>query len=1039
MTSFVQVAVNEQHGARQLDYVLAAEFDSGVGEGGSEVVSVYDGRAYVTNGAEGRIDIFDIAGGTLVGSVDLTTVDGFAGVQSVSVSKAGIAAAIDIENVEIASEPMLEGKGGWTASPLLTVGATLENGYTPVGVYDGIGATLLDDSTVRIYTNHELASDAGQTYDADGIELTGARISYFDIDRTTLSIKDGGNAIEQIVDAAGNVATDTSFTFEDKPGFERFCSGALFEAGQFDGRGLVDKIYFAGEETGGSFSGVGGAEWALDTATGTLYALPALGRGAWENVTEVDTGTDSHVAFVLGDDTSPFDANGDGISEAAPMYLYVGEKSSDANAGFLARNGLEDGKLYVFVPSDASKTDPESYRIGDPALAGTWVELDNSPNPALADENGANGYDEFGYPTQKNLWTQAAAAGAFGFSRPEDVATNPADGSEIVLASTGRPGDFGGLDNAGEVYRMKIDFTAFPTTGEIVGTLDVIYDGDSDPAQLLRSPDNVDWADDGHLYVQEDAAGDNLFGEGAINPEDAGVVRIDPETGAVTRIAEIDQSRVYPIGAVDENVAETGHIEVGAWESSGILDVSELFGYAGGSLFLSDIQSHSLDDQDRYDTEGPAGLLTDDQLVEGGQLTFLAAPGVDITVQDPVDPSYAQNGVIALYDLAGSPLEAYEIGNLPDMLTFSKNGKKIYVANEGEAQDLQDPAGSISIIHVKTGKVETFGFEAFDDQVDALRAEGVRILPGQLPSTDFEPEYIAEGSNGKLFVTLQEANAVAVFDQKAKLFIDILPLGVADHSLPGFGLDASDKGAVIDITNLPVFGLHMPDAIAAVKIGGEQYFLTANEGDDRGESVRVEDITLDPTVFPDAAKLQNENVLGRLNVSSIDGDTDGDGDYEALYAYGSRSFNIYTEEGDLVFSSGDDFEQIIAATRVPNAFNNDGFPSDAPGVVDDGRSDNKGPEPEGIATGKINGDTFAFIGLERDSGVMIYNITDPENATFVDYIDGYAAGDIGPEVVKFVPANESTSGEAQIAVSYEISGTTAIYDLSLDGFATHLV
>ncbi len=1022
-----------------LRFALAAQLDSGSGEGGSEVVSVYDGRAYVTNGAEDRIDVFDIACGKAVCSIDLSDLPGYGGVNSVSASKNGIAVAVETVNTEIASGPMLVGENGWTTAPVFTVGATLGNGYTPVGVLDGIGATRIDEDTVRIYVNHELGSDAGESYEVDGIELTGARISYFDIDRQTLSITDGGIAIEHIVDAAGNVATDTSFTFEDKPGFERFCSGALFEAGQFEGRGLVDRIYMAGEETGGAFSGVGGSTWALDTATGTMYALPSLGRGAWENVTQVDTGTESHVAFIMGDDTSPFDADGDGVSEAAPMFLYVGEKSTDPDAGFLARNGLEGGSIYVFVPDDASKIDPESYSVGDPALPGTWVALDNTPDPALADESGANGYDEFGYPTQKNLWTQAEAAGAFRFSRPEDVSTNPEDGSEIVLASTGVPEDFNGADNAGEVYTMKIDFSALASTGAIGGTLDSIYDGDSDPDQTLRSPDNLDWADDGKIYVQEDRAGDDLFGDGAINPDDAGVVRLDPLTGDAVRIANIDQSAISPVGAVDENVADSGAIDVGDWESSGILDVSGLFGHAGGSLFLADVQAHSLDDQERFDPEGPGGLLTDDALVEGGQLTFLAAPGTAILVEDPVDPEYARNGLVALYNLDGSLKETFEVGNLPDMVTFSKNGSRIFVANEGEAQDLQDPAGSISIINVKNGKVGTYGFEAFDARVDELREAGVRIFPDQLPSTDFEPEYIAEGRKGKLYVTLQEANAVAVFDQKEKAFTDIIALGAADHSIEGFGLDASDRDGAINIAALPVYGLHMPDAIATAVIGGEGYFLTANEGDDRGENVRVEDIDLDPTAFPNAAELQDEAVLGRLNVSSIDGDTDGDGDYDALYAYGSRSFTIFDETGKLVFSSGDEFEQVIARERVPNAFNNDAFPSDDPDVVDDGRSDNKGPEPEAIAIGEIDGDTFAFIGLERDSGVMIYNISDPENSEFVDYIDGYAAGDVGPEVIKFISADESTSGEAQIAISYEISGTTAVYNLSVDGSAAPLI
>jgi Ca2+-binding RTX toxin-like protein len=221
----------------------------------------------------------------------------------------------------------------------------------------------------------------------------------------------------------------------------------------------------------------------------------------------------------------------------------------------------------------------------------------------------------------------------------------------------------------------------------------------------------------------------------------------------------------------------------------------------------------------------------------------------------------------------------------------------------------------------------------------------------------------------------------------------------------------------------------MPDAIATAEIGGTTYLLTANEGDARDENLRVKDVTLDPTAFPDAAALQDDAELGRLTISSIDGDTDGDGDYDALYAYGSRSFTIFDTDGTGVFDSGDDFEQLIAANRVPNAFNNDDFPSDDPGTLDENRSDNKGPEPEAIAVSEVDGRTLAFIGLERDSGVMIYDISDPAQSAFLDYIDSAALDHFGPEVIDFIAARDSASGLARIAVSYEISGTTALYEL----------
>ncbi len=267
---------------------------------------------------------------------------------------------------------------------------------------------------------------------------------------------------------------------------------------------------------------------------------------------------------------------------------------------------------------------------------------------------------------------------------------------------------------------------------------------------------------------------------------------------------------------------------------------------------------------------------------------------------------------------------------------------------------------------------------------------------------------------------------------------DIIGLGVKDHSVEGNGIDASDRDDAINIETYPVFGLFMPDAIASYEFDGVNYFVTANEGDARDEDARVEDLDLDPTAFPNAAELQLEENLGRLEVSTIDGDTDGDGDFDELYAYGARSFTIFDAEGNLIFDSGDDFEQ-ITAELIPEFFNST---NDENGSFDS-RSDAKGPEPEGVVIGEVDGRTFAFIGLERVGGIMVYDITNPAEASFVDYLnnrnfdveaelaDGStnpAVGDLGPEGLTFISAEDSPTGEALLAVSNEVSGTTTLYE-----------
>lgn len=385
-------------------------------------------------------------------------------------------------------------------------------------------------------------------------------------------------------------------------------------------------------------------------------------------------------------------------------------------------------------------------------------------------------------------------------------------------------------------------------------------------------------------------------------------------------------------------------------------------------------------------------------------------------------------GVAVFFDRQGNFVYSATVGALPDMITFSPDGNYVLVANEGEP-DVTDPDGSVSIIDISAGvpvaSVATADFTAWNGQEDALRALGVRIFPGNTTSQDVEPEYIAVSADSTTaFVTLQEANALAVVDIATATVTDIVPLGVKDHNLPGNGLDASDDDGIINIQNWPVYGMFLPDAITSYEVNGRSYYITANEGDDRGETARVNSLTLDATAFPNAATLQLNENLGRLNVSEINGDTDNDGDYDALWSYGSRSFTIWDDAGSLVFDSGDALEQ-ITAVETPALFNADnGDPADF-----DTRSDNKGPEPESVVVGQLGCAVYAFVGLERaGGGVVIYDVTNPAAPVPVAY-EPAAEGDVSPEGLKFVPAVESPTGEALLLVANEISGTTTIYQL----------
>ncbi|PSB56132.1 alkaline phosphatase PhoX [Chamaesiphon polymorphus] len=503
----------------------------------------------------------------------------------------------------------IKGLNGWTVDPLVTIGDKVGN-YAPPGILDGIGAYALNDTTVRVLVNSELSNTVGYRYTLkNGTQLPGARVSYFDVDKRTFQVTNAGLAYDTIINRAGEVVDAT--TDLEFGAINRFCSGILVEANQFGtGKGLVDRIYFAGEETNG------GSQFALDTKTNTLHAVPWFGRAAWENVTEIDTGTTNKVAFIVGDDRSN-----------APLILYVGDKNAKGDGSFLDRNGLAKGKLFVWVADDAnSATDaiersPSEFKGSGASTNGKFVEI------AYYDPTKANtaGYDALGFVTQAKQDELAEAAKAFKFSRPEDVATNPVDGTQVVLASTGNSAS---ADIWGTTYKIDVDFNNI-TAGNITAKIDILYDGNDAGKQAagLRSPDNLDWADDGKIYINEDRS---ISTFGSI---EASIFSIDPSAAnpanTLTRIAQIDRSAV-PAGQTD-----TAPTDIGNWETSGILDVSKLFGAKPGELFVVDVQAHSVRggsiiSATNVDGNNDGTKTDAENLVEGGQLSLLIAPKANL-------------------------------------------------------------------------------------------------------------------------------------------------------------------------------------------------------------------------------------------------------------------------------------------------------------------------------------------------------------------------------------------------------------------------
>ena len=428
-----------------------------------------------------------------------------------------------------------------------------------------------------------------------------------------------------------------------------------------------------------------------------------------------------------------------------------------------------------------------------------------------------------------------------------------------------------------------------------------------------------------------------------------------------------------------------------------------------------------------------------------GGVTSVAVKNGVVAVASP-NADETLNGSVVFFDTNGTFLKQVTVGALPDMITFSPDGTKVMTANEGQpnANYSIDPEGSISIINIAGGipnlnqsNVTTLLFTSYNAQETALIASGVRKL--KLTSTlsqDFEPEYITISADSqKAWVTLQENNAIVEINLTTSTISDIWALGAKDVSIPGNGMDISDNNGQVLIANWPIKAFYMPDAVANYTVGGTTYLVTANEGDEKEYTGFVERTTvgastyiLDAALYPHAAVLKQSYNMGRFRVSNLSGNTDADTDFEVISAVGSRSFSIFNATTkQIVFDSGDDFEKYTAA-NLPTLFN-----ADHSDNISKGRSRAKGPEPEGVAIAQISNQTFAFISLERVGGVMVYNITNPNNVTFVEYKNSRStsawSGDNGPEGITYIKPENSPNGTPYILVANEISGTITIFEV----------
>ena len=414
---------------------------------------------------------------------------------------------------------------------------------------------------------------------------------------------------------------------------------------------------------------------------------------------------------------------------------------------------------------------------------------------------------------------------------------------------------------------------------------------------------------------------------------------------------------------------------------------------------------------------------------------------------------YSINAAGTLKELA-----VVNTGFLTDSIRFSDDGRQLFVANEGQpnADYSVDPIGSVSIIKIK-GKGRDLRFSEAEVTFPELNSNGVEMLgdgirfSGKTGVTlsfgqDAEPEYLA-ATDDYLFVTLQENNAVARINLDTNTVEAYIGLGWVDYSKVSVDLDDRD-GGFNPIPGQGVIGLRMADGIAAWEQGDDVYFITANEGDAReyiGYLDERRDSSLGYADVPSRLKLivngNDPNEALVLSDNLTDNDPSNDFTFESgsrtgtPVSFGSRSLSLFDGiTGELLWDSWmtDDIGGNSYNTSLQNI-------AQFAGIYDDGRSDDKGVEPESVAVLKYGGRRYVVGALERTTAgdktgttpdpvtqgglLVIYDVTDVNNVDFVTYqqVSRY------PEGLEVIKASQSPTSRVLLGVSAESDSNSVEY------------
>ena len=794
-----------------------------------------------------------------------------------------------------------------------------------------------------------------------------------------------------------------------------------------------DVIYFNDNEWNGSAIGSGGA---FNTGEGVVtWTAPAGGVAAgtvvvidaYDTTPNPSVGTVSGSSGLSQTDESIYAYQGSSSSAPTTFLAFIANHN-DGSPDSIANTGLTAGSTALFLTNSSDFSEYVGPRIGQASfgdyfsLIGNLMSNWNMLGMAEAGATTCNGTSFIlGSPPTVSIAGASIAEGNSGTAILSLTVTR----SDITTDFSVNFAVTGGTASSGSDFTLTPGTLVFTNGGSATQTVDIAVNGDT----AIENNETVLVGLSSIVNTTGSTVLGTSVGTGTITSDDTIPVAYPPSNSIVSSL----KGRISLAGS---EIPAFDPLSQRAFASSSTgVQVVNLSNPAA-PVFLSTIAPATL---------GIVGLTSND--VSSVAVLKGAGANPSVLAAAVISTTKTNDGYVVFLNAAtGAVLGSATVGSVPDHIAFTPDGTKLLVCNEGELDGTaavisEDTIkGTVSIVDISGGyampPVTTADFTAYDvpATITSLKAAGVRIFDGGKPSTDFEPEYLAiSADNTKAMVTLQEANAVAVLDIATASFTSVVPLGEKDFSTGRYDLSDRDGAGATNLVNpvigSPVFGLYMPDAIASYQSGGQTYYVTANEGDDRNDFIDPNETTtvsvgtydLDNTAFPNEATLKTDAVLGRLTVSNatgLRGDVEPNNDVDRILSYGGRSFSILDSTGARVFDSGEMIEMIVT--------------SQFPAQFDDSRSDNKGPEPEGVTIATFGAKTYAFVGLERSHMVLAFDVTNPLTPTFATSFK--RTGDFNPEGMVVVSAGDSPTGKALLLVSSEVSNTLTVYEILSEPF-----